>query len=181
MAAQVQQISSWPIQGNPFPAKFHMLSRVVETDTEVLVKHYCVLSAAVALVFAWLFGYLTFGTERGGVLTLLLATFCLVLAAGLAEIRTSRFDRTTKTLETTKLGTLGAHVTLIPFADMQGFTMVHQGNKKLAREVMTLHTRADGNFVLASYLVLREEGGDMDQYMQDWLAEAGWRPVLLPT
>lgn len=153
-----------------------MYSRVVETDTEVVVKHYRVLGAAVAILFNWFFVYETFSTESGGLMTLLLATLSLLIAAGLAEIRTSRFDREAQLLEVTTLGTLGPNVVRIPFAEVLGMSLERKGNDTAAVESLTVHTRDNGSIEIAGYVVLKGSGGGLDQYLQDWLAQAGWAP-----
>jgi hypothetical protein len=153
-----------------------MLARFEETDTEVIAKQYQFVGAGFAVVANWLLLWVTFGTESGGLFSLLIATLFLVLAAAVSEIRTCRFDSTTRTLTIRRQRALGTTMLELPFSDFQGFETDRLGNAKLAVEAVTLHSRKRGEIGIAQYYVLRGVGGGFAGYLEDWLKDKGYVP-----
>lgn len=155
-----------------------MLARFEETDTEVVIKQYQVVGAALAILLNWAFLYRTFLTESGGLLSLFWATVALVVAAALVELRTCRFDSASRYLYIRRHRLLGATTQDISFAEIEGLELTRWGNDKLAIETVTLSTRSKGDIEVACYTVVKDTDANFAGYLQDWLKSKDVAVVL---
>ncbi len=146
-----------------------MYTRVEESDDVTCITSYQLAGAGVAMVITWYFLFLTFASERGGMLTLLLATVALAFCAALAEIRTSAFNTTTQALVQTRKRLLGPEIRTVYFHDIEGFGLRRTGTDKLSVETVSMHTKGQGDMDIGTYLVIKGEGGGLQEYLEGWL------------
>jgi hypothetical protein len=147
-----------------------MYTRVEENDHEVKVIHYQFVGSSLAILVTWVFVYITFASEQGGVLSLLGATLALMVAGSLAELCTTQFDAAHKTVTITRRRALGPVIQTINIADIDKFASHTLGQPQLGVEYVSLQLKDGSSTVIASYVLFRGEGGGLQQYLEDSLA-----------
>ncbi len=149
---------------------YQMYSKVTATDTELNITRFQVLGASVSGLGTLAFLAITFATENGSFATLLIFTVLLMLAAAFLERQTYRFDADKKILYVNRLYALGTITAQHSFNELGSFSSIQKGPKGLVLEELYVALEGNVQLKLASYLVLGNEGGRLQAYVETWMA-----------